>query len=307
MEINLYLLLSLLIALLVISYLLGKLHRVRGQLFLIRDALNDIKAVNLNRRVLVRESDLTKQICYDINEIAMSSQSRLIQQKQSEQAYKRLMTSLSHDVRTPLTTLIGYLDAVHRQLVTGDEREAYMETARKKAHDLKEYIDILFDWFRLNSDEFAMDREILEAAELTRNILIDWIPVFEDTGFDYDIQIPDRPAQVSLDAECYRRILNNLIQNVLSHSHGSWVEIRMLQKAREVSISVSDNGVGMESEDLKHIFERLYKCDRARSEKGSGLGLSIARQLTEKMGGRITVQSQPGKGTRFTLTFPLCE
>ena len=63
----------------------------------------------------------------------------------------------------------------------------------------------------------------------------------------------------------------------------------------------------MESEDLKHIFERLYKCDRARSEKGSGLGLSIARQLTEKMGGRITVQSQPGKGTRFTLTFPLCE
>lgn len=99
-----------------------------------------------------------------------------------------------------------------------------------------------------------MDREILEAAELTRNILIDWIPVFEDTGFDYDIQIPDRPAQVSLDAECYRRILNNLIQNVLSHSHGSWVEIRMLQKAREVSISVSDNGVGMESEDLKHIL-----------------------------------------------------
>ena len=69
----------------------------------------------------------------------------------------------------------------------------------------------------------------------------------------------------------------------------------------------TDNGVGMESEDLKHIFERLYKCDRARSEKGSGLGLSIARQLTEKMGGRITVQSQPGKGTRFTLTFPLCE
>ena len=112
---------------------------------------------------------------------------------------------------------------------------------------------------------------------------------------------------MSLDAECYRRILNNLIQNVLSHSHGSRVEIRMLQKAREVSISVSDNGVGMEREDLKHIFERLYKCDRARSEKGSGLGLSIARQLTEKMGGRIAVQSQPGKGTRFTLTFPLCE
>ena len=85
MEMNLYLLLALLIALLVIAYLLAKLHRVRGQLSLIKDALTDIKNGNLNRRVLARKSDLTKQICYDINEIAMSSQSRLIQQKQSEQ------------------------------------------------------------------------------------------------------------------------------------------------------------------------------------------------------------------------------
>ena len=130
MEINLYLLLSLLIALLVISYLLGKLHRVRGQLFLIRDALNDIKAGNLNRRVLVRESDLTKQICYDINEIAMSSQSRLIQQKQSEQAYKRLMTSLSHDVKTPLASLVGYLEAVEgfdNELAILKGKELYKE------------------------------------------------------------------------------------------------------------------------------------------------------------------------------------
>ena len=130
MEINLYLLLSLLIALLVISYLLGKLHRVRGQLFLIRDVLNDIKAGNLNRRVLVRESDLTKQICYDINEIAMSSQSRLIQQKQSEQAYKRLMTSLSHDVKTPLASLVGYLEAVESKMVTEIEIKREIEKVR---------------------------------------------------------------------------------------------------------------------------------------------------------------------------------
>ena len=95
MELNLYLLLALVVALLVIGYLLAKLHRIRNQLSLIKDALTDIKKGNLNHRVLARESDLTKQICYDINEIAMNSQSQLIQQKQSEQAYKRLMTSLS--------------------------------------------------------------------------------------------------------------------------------------------------------------------------------------------------------------------
>ena len=95
MEVNLCLLLASLCALLVIGWLSAKLHRVRGQLSLIKDALTDIKNGDLNRRVLARESDLTKQICYDINEIAMNSQARLIQQKRSEQAYKRLMTSLS--------------------------------------------------------------------------------------------------------------------------------------------------------------------------------------------------------------------
>ena len=123
---------GLLIALLVIAYLLAKLHRVRGQLSLIKDALTDIKNGNLNRRVLARESDLTKQICYDINEIAMSSQSRLIQQKQSEQAYKRLMTSLSHDVKTPLASLVGYLEAVESKIVTGPSRKNIFGWLRKK-------------------------------------------------------------------------------------------------------------------------------------------------------------------------------
>ena len=72
-----------------------------------------------------------------------------------------------------------------------------------------------------------------------------------------------------------------------------------------MELLLADNGVGIEKEDLKHIFERLYKCDKGRSEKGSGLGLSIVHQLVEKMGGNITVESVPGKGTEFTLLFPL--
>ena len=172
MEINLYLLLSLLIALLVISYLLGKLHRVRGQLFLIRDALNDIKAGNLNRRVLAQESDLTKQICYDINEIAMSSQSRLIQQKQSEQAYKRLMTSLSHDVKTPLASLVGYLEAVESKMVTGAEKEEYIRVAMEKAHHLKDFVTALFEWVKLDAGEQIFHFEVCDLNELSRDIML---------------------------------------------------------------------------------------------------------------------------------------
>ena len=112
MGINAYLLFSLLLSLLVILYLAAKLHRVREQLALIKDALADIKAGNLNRRVLARENDMTKQICYDINEIALANQARFIQQKQADQSYKRLMTSLSHDVKTAFASLVGYLEAI---------------------------------------------------------------------------------------------------------------------------------------------------------------------------------------------------
>ena len=217
------------------------------------------------------------------------------------------MTSLSHDVRTPLTTLIGYLDAAHKGIVNGKERDDYIETARRKAHDLKEYIDVLFDWFKLGSNEFSMNISIVDLTELTRNILIDWIPIFEDTQIDFTVNIPEQPFRVQIDPDGYMRILNNLIQNVISHSHADKIEISLSGQGGNIKILLSDNGVGIDKEDLKHIFERLYKCDKGRSEKGSGLGLSIVHQLVAKLNGTITAESILGKGTVFILLFPLAE
>lgn len=170
---------------------------------------------------------------------------------------------------------------------------------------MKKYIDVLFDWFKLNSNEFALEIQSVEAVELTRNILIDWIPIFEDKQIDYNIDIPEQPFYVKLDSDGYMRIINNLIQNVIAHSHADKIEISLSKHEKAMKLRLADNGVGIEKEDLKHIFERLYKCDKGRSEKGSGLGLSIVHQLVEKMGGSITVESFPGKGTEFALFFPL--
>ena len=134
---------------------------------------------------------------------------------------------------------------------------------------------------------------------------IDWIPIFEDKQVDYDIDIPEQPVRVKLDMDSYMRIINNLIQNVIAHSHADKIKIALSKQGNHMELLLADNGVGIEKEDLKHIFERLYKCDKGRSEKGSGLGLSIVHQLVEKMGGNITVESVPGKGTKFMLLFPL--
>ncbi len=281
--------------------------RVKKQISEMYDVLADIKNGNGNRRILSDTNELVAPLAYEINDIIVSYENRLSAFRQTDETNRQLMTSLSHDVRTPLTTLIGYLDAAQKGIVTGKDKDDYIETARRKAHDLKEYIDVLFDWFKLNSNEFIMAINTVEAVELTRNILIDWIPIFEDKEIDYCIDIPEQPFRVNLDPDAYMRILNNLIQNVIAHSHADKIEISLSKQNGDIKILVSDNGVGIGKEDLKHIFERLYKCDKGRSEKGSGLGLAIAHQLVEKMNGTITAESVQGKGTAFTLIFPLAD
>ena len=281
--------------------------RVKKQISEISDALEDIKNGNGNRRILAETYELAAPLAYVLNDIILSYENRLSAYRQTEETNRQLMTSLSHDVRTPLTTLIGYLDAAHKGIVDGKERDDYIETARRKAHDLKEYIDVLFDWFKLGSNEFSMNISTVDLTELTRNILIDWIPIFEDAQMDFVADIPEQPFRVQIDPDGYMRILNNLIQNAISHSQADKVEIALSGMGGNIKILLSDNGVGIDKEDLKHIFERLYKCDKGRSEKGSGLGLSIVHQLVAKLNGTITAESIPGQGTVFILLFPLAE
>ena len=282
-------------------------RRVKKQISEMSDALADVKDGNGNRRILSASNELIAPLTYEINDIIVSYENRLSAFRQTDETNRQLMTSLSHVVRTPLTTLIGYLDAAHKGIVTGKDRDDYIETARRKAHDLKEYIDVLFDWFKFNSDEFAMEINTIEAGELTRDILIDWIPIFEDKQIEYHIDIPEQPFRVKLDTDGYMRILNNLIQNVIAHSRADKIKISLSKQSGNMKILLADNGTGIEKEDLKHIFERLYKCDKGRSEKGSGLGLSIVHQLVEKMNGTIMAESVPGNGTTFTLIFPLVD
>lgn len=284
-----------------------KMHNVRLKLNDISETLGDIEQGNSNLKILAKPRDMTSNICYKMNDIVHEFREQVINLKKTEKTNRQLMTSLSHDVRTPLTTLIGYLDAAQKGIVVGAEREEYIETARLRAHDMKDYVDVLFEWFKLNSNEETFKIQQVELAELTRNILKDWVPIFEKTSLDFDIDIPEKRIESNLDTDAYSRILNNLIQNVISHSRANHVKIRVFLLAANVIIAVADDGTGIPKQDLPHVFERLYKCDIARSEKGSGLGLSIVQQLVEKMGGLIAVESEPYQRTEFIVQFPMAD
>lgn len=300
---NLILLVAFCISLICVLFLLIKLRRVQESLSVIKEALEDIKEGNLNRRVLAKENDMTKQICYDINKIATTNQSQFIRQQQSEQAYKRLMTSLSHDVKTPLASLIGYLEAVTGRIVEGEEKETYIQIATEKAHQLKNFVESLFEWVKLDAGEQIYHFEQLDLNELTRNVIADWIPTLERSHFEYDIDIPEREYLMDIDVRAYTRILNNLLQNVLTHSGGNKLNLRVTENEKEALIEVTDNGIGISASNLPHIFERMYQCDNSRLVCGNGLGLSIVRELVNAHKGEIKVESTPNVGTTFIIMF----
>lgn len=304
MGLNVLLLIMFCTALLVILFLVTKLRRVRGQLSMIEEALEDIKSGNLNRRMLARRNDMTRKICYDINEIAMNSQTQLIRQKQSEQAYKRLMTSISHDVKTPLASLVGYLEAIECKIVAEEEKDEYVHVAFEKAHYLKHFVENLFAWVKLDSGEQVFRFEVLDLNELSRNIIADWISVLENSNFEYEFDIPETEYLMCIDVNAYSRILNNLLQNVLIHSKGSKMTFYISENDLQAKITIADDGKGISPDHLPHIFERMYQCDQSRSAKGNGLGLSIVKELVAAHKGTIAADSTPDMGTIFTILFP---
>ena len=304
MRLDSFLLIILCIALSAIIYLITKLRRVQMQISIIEEALEDIKSGNLNRRMLTKRSDITRKICYDMNEIAMNSQAQLIRQRQSEQAYKRLMTSISHDVKTPLASLVGYLEAVECNIVAGEEKDGYVHVAFEKAQYLKHFIENLFEWVKLDSGEQIFRFEQVDLNELSRNIIVDWIPVLENSNFEYEFDIPEREYLMCIDINAYSRILNNLLQNILVHSEGDKMVFRISENDRHARITIADNGKGISPDHLPHIFERMYQCDQSRSAKGNGLGLSIVKELVAAHKGTIAADSAPDKGVAFTILLP---
>ncbi|MFU2417913.1 sensor histidine kinase [Peptacetobacter sp. AB800] len=290
------------------------------------EVLDDIKKGNGNRKILSKDNDNFSGIIYKINEIVYLYEEKLTEFRKKENANNQLLTSLSHDIRTPLTSIIGYTDAIkkellkyglnykydlqsvienHNTLENNKIIENYIDIVREKSYSLKEYLDNVFDWFKLNSNEFYLDLKDTEITELSRNIIKSWIVIFEEKDIDFDIEIEEKEIICNLDQNAYARVINNIIQNAVEHSKTKKIQISIKESNRKIFITIKDFGVGIEPDDLEHIFDRLYKCDKARNKVGSGLGLYITKELVEKMNGCINVKSEVGEGTEFEITFEI--
>ena len=189
-------------------------------------------------------------------------------------------------------------------MVTGAEKEEYIRVAMEKAYHLKDFVTALFEWVKLDAGEQIFHFEVCDLNELSRDIMADWVPLLENHDLSYEIEIPETEYMTRVDPTAYTRILNNLLQNILTHSDASKVFLTVTETEQQAKIVVADNGNGIAASDLPHIFERMYQCDHSRSAKGNGLGLSIAKELVSIHKGTITAASVPGNRTTFIIILP---
>ena len=229
--------------------------------------------------------------------------------KKTDQLRRELVSNVSHDLRTPLATMHGYVETL---LIKNDElgaekRSEYLEIIRRHTQRLGELIGDLFELSKLDSASIHPTLEAFSLAELLHDTIHEFGLEAEKHNLDLSVVVPDDPSVVYADIGLVQRVLENLIRNAFKFTpDGGKISIQLHKKADAVAVAIEDTGCGMAAEDLAHIFDRFYRAENADQEgaDSAGLGLAIVRRILDLHGSRITVSSQLERGTRFEFDLP---
>ncbi len=297
--------------LLIIIFSVLKIYMKNKNIYKLKKMNEQIQRVasgNLNGRILVREDGLIGDLACNFNKIIESLQVTCENEIMAEEARRKLMVNISHDIRTPLTSIIGYVDALKDGMASNEEeRQEYLQIISMKSRKLKQLIDEIFHMAKLDSDDIKMDFQSHDMGEILRECIIGFLPKFNKEEITLKIDIIDEKALVYCDRLSIIRILNNLIENALQYGgRENVIGIDLVQLENDYQINIWDKGPGIEEEHIPFIFERLYIRDKARKKPvgSSGLGLSIAKKLIEKHDGKIWVESKLSEKTVFSFTIP---
>lgn len=279
---------------------------LKSELKRIESELSIITNGNIRHRILAFPTSSTKELIFLINKLCTSYQADIMELKESEQKYKDLMINLSHDVRTPLASMLGYLELLSEipQDTLPTDVSSSLDVIHRKSIELAEFIEMLFQWTKLDANEENFIFSTIDITELSRTILGNWITPLEKNKIDYEFFIPNEMISFYTAPSAYERIINNLIKNIINHSQATKMRFSLIPSNDTITLIIEDNGIGIKSNEQTFIFERLYQCDISRNSKGNGLGLAIVRELVYKLNGTIQLDSIHGKYTKFSIILP---
>ena len=285
------------IAVLLGALLAGALTRPLREM---ADASNAMARGQLEQQVPVRSDDELGELARAFNKMS-AELARITSQR------RQMTADIAHDLRTPLTVLAGYLEAMEEGALTPSPQR--LATMQQEVAGLTRLVEDLRVLSLADADRLELQLEETDIPNLLARVRDLYAPQAQHQNVDLQLHVaPDLPA-LRLDPARMRQVIGNLVGNALRHTgDGGVVALEALRHdASGVLLRVRDTGSGIAAEDLPHIFDRFYKSDSARAEGrgASGLGLAIARSLVEMHGGTITAQSAPGQGATFTIRLPV--
>jgi signal transduction histidine kinase len=223
------------------------------------------------------------------------------QLRQVDVARKEFIATASHELRTPIFSLAGFVELLQDEELDEDTRREFLETMSEQVARLQKLSVDLLDLSRLDAGSLDLQTEEVDLSELARSVVHEFTPALADHETDLDVRLPEHGPEAVCDPERVAQIMRILLDNALRHTPaGTHVTVRADTSNGAAGLTVADAGPGLPQESRAKVFERFYTGDAAR---GAGLGLAIARELAERMDGRLRVSSEAG-GTAFTLELP---
>lgn len=303
-ELNKSLLTTILIALaiaLLLSLLLSKLHVSR--LRRMQEAADMISegnyAVNLPESNFDEFGDLSK----DFNEMARKLQQSNEEIEQLENRRRQFMADVSHEMRTPLTTIAGVIEGLRNNMIEEEQREKGIRLVSDETKRLIRLVNENLDYEKIRSNQVTLVKEEIEAEELLE--IIQEQLQMQAAEKRNRIEISTEPGQVIYgDMDRLIQVLTNIVKNSIQFTEDGVVSVRAYREPENMVIEVKDTGAGIDVQEIDMIWRRFYKADMSRGSGQFGLGLSIVKQLVTLHGGGISVESEKGKGTQFLIRLP---
>lgn len=230
-----------------------------------------------------------------IKEFRAIQEEREQQQRDFDKKRNLMLSDIAHDLRTPMTTVNGYAKALADGMVTDEtKKQEYLNAIQNKSVRMNELINLLFEYAKLDSEGFRLDKTKLDLCELLRENAALAYSDIEEAGMDFEVRIPEEPYYINADSIQLSRVVTNLLNNAIRHNpKGTTITLSMKEEAAGVMVVVADDGNTIPDDISGHIFEPFAKGDSSRRSGGSGLGLSIAKKVINMHGWDLKFVSKP--------------
>lgn len=268
-----------------------------------------IGQLNLKSKITVLEDtkkDEIGQLTTHYNDMAHRIQNQSEQIKQFDTRRNLLLSNLSHDLRTPLTMILGYAETIRAGLYKDEkELQASAKVLLQRSRYIDKLLDQLLDITRQDEGNLELHVEVHNISEMMRKIAADYLMFLEGQNFTVEVNIPDKDIQAWIDVSLIERTLRNLLDNAIRYgSEGHYLEIGLTEKHDALFITIIDKGRGIPLEHNMQVFERFYRVDGSRKGEGLGIGLSIVQEIIALHDGSITLTSVPFEKTVFEIRLP---